>query len=356
MPEQKAGWPWNTQTDPAIFDREPHWPTITIVTPSLNQGEFLEETIRSVLLQNYPSIEYYVIDGGSTDNTPEIINKYKDHITWTISEPDQGQSEAINKGLRKANGLMFNWLNSDDILAPDALFHIASAFIKTDPLVICGQTILYDQETGKETVPFVMGVNKTPEETFAYPLINQPGTFFNVEVLQKIGGINESLHYIMDVEFWRRFLAFYGVGRIHRMKELVSYFRYHSASKSTTNLPNFSKELASLDLYLAQQLKYPEFYIDWIRSRTDQAVQYLPSAWDFPALDQKRLKSMQIRDYLIELYNQGKRQVCKAYLKKYPGYNIPLNDRRFLKLYLKVMILPEKLEIFLRKMFNLLIP
>lgn len=120
-PSGKSGWPW---TDVALSIVPPNgveYPKITLVTPSFNQGEFIEETIRSVLLQNYPNLEYIIIDGGSTDDTVAIIKKYEKYISYWISEKDKGQSEAINKGLKIATGEIFNWLNSDDYYAPGTL-------------------------------------------------------------------------------------------------------------------------------------------------------------------------------------------------------------------------------------------
>src|SRR5690606_31772171 len=108
------------------------WPKISIVTPSYNQGQFIEETILSILNQNYPNLEYIIIDGGSTDNTVEIIKKYEDRITYWVSEKDNGQADAINKGLEQCTGEIFNWINSDDYLAKKSLYSIAIASIYND--------------------------------------------------------------------------------------------------------------------------------------------------------------------------------------------------------------------------------
>src|SRR5687767_12795196 len=119
--ENKKGWPWNQETTFNPGDSKKDWPKISIVTPSYNQGIFLEETLRSILLQNYPNLELIVIDGGSNDNSVEIIKKYEPWITYWITEKDRGQSDAINKGIRRTTGEILTWINSDDLLTPGSL-------------------------------------------------------------------------------------------------------------------------------------------------------------------------------------------------------------------------------------------
>ena len=121
-PKGKKGWPWTVQTDlpkETMPNGEP-WPRISLVTPSYNQGRYIEETIRSVLLQNYPNLEYVIIDGGSTDETLAILQKYEHWLTYWASEPDHGQSHAINKGFQRCTGTILNWLCSDDILLEES--------------------------------------------------------------------------------------------------------------------------------------------------------------------------------------------------------------------------------------------
>jgi len=133
-PSGKDGWPWTGQS-PSLPDKMPDgrpWPKISVVTPSYNQGNYIEETIRSVLLQSYPNLEYVIIDGGSTDNSVEIINKYEAWLTYWVSEKDRGQSHAINKGLKHATGDIFHWLNSDDQFTQGALEAAARA-VRSEP-------------------------------------------------------------------------------------------------------------------------------------------------------------------------------------------------------------------------------
>src|SRR5467141_2605988 len=127
-PAGRSGWPWTqeTQSLPSGRADSSPWPRISIVTPSYNQGEFIEETIRSILLQGYPDLEYIVMDGGSTDGSVNIIKKYERWLAYWISENDRGQVHAINKGFSRASGVIYNWINSDDSLRPGALGFIAT--------------------------------------------------------------------------------------------------------------------------------------------------------------------------------------------------------------------------------------
>src|ERR1043165_8570399 len=121
-------------------------PKITIITPSYNQGEFLEDTFRSVLEQNYPNLEYFVVDGGSTDASVDIIKRYADHFDWWVSEKDRGQSHAINKGLERATGDIVTWLNSDDYYPPDILHFVAQMFDDPNVHLINGDCEIIDGE------------------------------------------------------------------------------------------------------------------------------------------------------------------------------------------------------------------
>ena len=147
-PAGKTGWPWTEESAPSLPPTRPAgqpWPRITVVTPSFNQAVFLEATIRSILLQGYPDLEYYVLDGGSKDGSVDIIKKYAPWLTYWFSGPDGGQSSAINRGLELGSGLFATWINSDDMLCKNALTNQALSFGFAADLVNIGDTVNIDQ-------------------------------------------------------------------------------------------------------------------------------------------------------------------------------------------------------------------
>ena len=131
-PQGRSGWPWTEASRPLprVTTHGEPWPKISIVTPSFNQAQYLEETIRSVLLQGYPNLEYFVYDGGSTDGSVDILRRYGAFLDGWVSERDKGQSDAINKGFARCTGEVVNWLCSDDVLLPGALSQVGQAFVE----------------------------------------------------------------------------------------------------------------------------------------------------------------------------------------------------------------------------------
>lgn len=235
-PHDKSGWPWTEQTNPLSrrMSNDSDWPLITIVTPSYNQAQFIEETIRSVLLQGYPNLEYIIIDGGSTDGSLEIIKKYEKYLAFWVSEPDRGQSQAINKGFHKTTGSIAAFLNSDDLYLPETLSFVANFLAEhSENDFICGQTEFidtYSQKTqGFEQLFNVVIDERTMTETCH---IAQPSTFFKSSVFPKNGYLNEELNYCFDYDFWLR--AFLSGLKFASTSKVISQFRLHGLSKTNT--------------------------------------------------------------------------------------------------------------------------
>jgi glycosyltransferase involved in cell wall biosynthesis len=207
------------------------WPRISIVTPSYNQGQFIEETIRSVLLQGYPNLEYIVIDGGSTDDSIEIIEKYAPWIAYWTSEPDRGQAHAINKGLARSTGDLLGWINSDDMLLPQAAQNIAAAFEQSPQAVLVGDIVDSYQDGGHRLLLQQKNITfQTIVEPWRHRMRwHQPGVYFPRSLYQQIGLLDEALHYVFDRDWLCRALQ---VALVHYLGVPVAQFRHHNQSKT----------------------------------------------------------------------------------------------------------------------------
>jgi len=221
-------------------------PKISIITPSLNQGAFLEQTILSVLNQNYPNLEYIVIDGGSHDDSVEIIKKYEKHLFYWVSEPDNGQANAINKGLKLASGEIVTWLNSDDYYVDNALSVVASYYMENPFEFLAGSVNMVDEDgnflrTNSSSWPEL-------QEGFFNNKVNipQPGSFFTKSLIYKIGLLDENFHYAMDFDFWVR--ARLNDIEMKMVPDVFTNFRVHDNSKSSEGGMKFTLEI--LNKYL----------------------------------------------------------------------------------------------------------
>jgi glycosyltransferase involved in cell wall biosynthesis len=237
----KSGWPWTEASRPTPEDVG-IWPRITVVTPSLNQGGFLEETIRSVLLQGYPNLEYMIMDGGSTDTTLDVIRRYEPWIEHWVSEKDQGQSQAINKGFQKATGEFVMWLNADDLLFRDALNKVGHALrLLPDAGMIYGTGVKIDAEGNVlKRIPF-----RPYDEMLLRTLffILQPSSLVRRSCLIEVGFLDESFHYAMD---WDLALKLSRVCRIHAINLDIGMLRMHAACKSLSGGSVRQREIASI--------------------------------------------------------------------------------------------------------------
>ena len=239
-PPGRVGWPWTEGTPslPATAQAGRPWPSISIVTPSFNQGAYLEETIRSILLQGYPNLEYIIVDGGSTDESVAIIKKYEPWLTLWVSEPDQGQPQAINKGLARCTGEIFQWINSDDYLLAGSLGKVAEALEDAD--AVAGVVINFDETGIRETL--------VPGELDAVKLIfaesstrwHQPGLWLRRQGVIACGGIDDSYHYSLDWDLTIRYLGRFN--RVNRLPDVLVHFRLHPESKTVSNWERFMQE------------------------------------------------------------------------------------------------------------------
>lgn len=218
---------------------------ISIITPSYQQAAFLQECLVSVAEQDHDDVEHIVVDGGSTDGSEAIIRSHAHKLAWWCSEPDGGQSDALNKGLAKATGDVFGWINSDDLLLPGALRHVAGIFsAHPEVKVVTGVRLRRSPDGTDEVRP-----SEDPEDTRAWfiaPRINQQATFMRLSSIRDTGGIDDQLHYVMDLELWWRTLFVHGPAAVHVTQRPLAVFRMHHGSKSTMAQPAFVDETAAI--------------------------------------------------------------------------------------------------------------
>ncbi len=322
-PVDKHGWPW-AETSPVLpprmSDGSP-WPRITVVTPSYRQGRYLEETLRSVLLQNYPNLEYFVIDGGSEDESQSIIQRYAPWLSYWVSEKDSGQAHAINKGLQRATGEIFNWINSDDLLMPGALAVIAQSFAETQADVVAATCINFGQ--GAEQP--ITNANLTLAGLLGFhpnTIYHQPAVWLRRVPLLECGAIDERYHYVFDWEMTLRYLSKYP--NAHYLTNAVARFRLHAASKTTAQAERFEAEHFLLWEKFGHTLSSPalralcdrklrhkkwlkllnEFEHDHERSRVYRAAKLSYLACLDPAMRFTRMTAGAIKRHLLNQYVQ----------------------------------------------------
>ena len=240
-------------------DSQFSYPKISIVTPSFNQGKYIEQTIQSVLNQNYPNLEYIIIDGGSTDETVEIIKKYEQQLSYWVTEPDKGQTDAINKGFAKCTGEIFNWINSDDYYEQGTFEKLAKLFSDNCNVnVVCGREWSFEDENPADKILNAGSIIKQNIfETISAGVIDQPCTFFRKQAIDEFFPLHASLHYVMDKQLWWGYLLKFGQGYILQTDSIFTWFRLHAQSKSIAQEQHFGKEIDQLKQSLFKQLKAP---------------------------------------------------------------------------------------------------
>jgi glycosyltransferase involved in cell wall biosynthesis len=248
------GWPRQPAPTPIPIGRE--WPWVSLVTPSLNQGRYIESTLLSVIHQGYPNLEYIVMDGGSTDGTLEILRRHEARLAHWESSPDRGQSDAINKGWRRATGTYVWWLNADDLLTPGSLFAAVEALESDRSLdFVYGDTLLLDQDdviVGRfhyrdfDFVDFILNRRDLP----------QAGALMRRSTLDRIGLLDEGLHYLMDYDLWIRLAL--GGGRFARIDRALALFRLHEEAKTEAGSLRSVEERHRLHRWLLAHPGLPE--------------------------------------------------------------------------------------------------
>lgn len=228
-------------------------PLVSVVTPSFNQAAYLQQTLRSVLEQNYADIEYIVIDGGSTDGSVELIKKYASRLSYWVSEKDSGQAEAINKGMQRAHGEIVAWLNSDDYYLPGAVSAAVKAFEQDrEALLVYGNMLAVDADG--QIINHLTYRPLTLQDLLCFEIIGQPAVFMRRAAFEQAGGLDPSYHFLLDHHLWIRIAA---QGRLLYVPQTWAAARYHAAAKNRASAAEFGDEAFRI--------------LNWARSRPDLA-------------------------------------------------------------------------------------
>jgi glycosyltransferase involved in cell wall biosynthesis len=290
-------------------------PRISIVTPTYNQASTIRETIDSVLGQDYPDLELWVFDAGSRDGTLEILREYEadPRFHW-VSEPDRGQSDAINKGLARCTGAIFNWLNSDDYLEPGALRIVAGCFEKNRELdIVSGTTAEFWGDPPKISNHLRLQMRASAEATIPVGIFCQPGTFWRTEIVRALGGIDPSLHCVLDWNLWVRYLARYGQDRVLRRDELLARFRQHLAAKTSLDSSKFYEETRIVFHNLHLTLRAPQPFLmpdveknpAWVRNEFQLG----------PAFDRERYLGC-YAERMVRVHRKSEPALAKVWLRQ----------------------------------------
>jgi len=228
-------------------------PRVSIITPSYNQAQFLEQTIRSVLDQNYPNLEYWVIDGGSTDGSLEIIQKYAGQLAGWVSEPDRGQAEGINKGLARATGEVVAWLNSDDVYYPGAVGAAVGALAANPQASFVFSDVESIDEAGKPFHRMRYG-HWGLADLMRFRIIGQPAVFIRRTYLAQTGLLDPSYHYLLDHHLWLRLAALAEPAYVPG--ELWAAARMHASAKNMAQAAGFAPEALQLAEWILQDPRF----------------------------------------------------------------------------------------------------
>jgi glycosyltransferase involved in cell wall biosynthesis len=232
-------------------------PRVSVITPSYNQAAFLEQTIQSVLSQNYPNLEYMVVDGGSTDGSLEIIQKYAHRLAWWVSEKDSGQAEAINKGFKRASGELVGWLNSDDLYQRGSIQAAVEAFQCHPEAGLVYGDVLSINAAG-DPINLMKFAPYTLQDLMAFKIICQPGAMLRRSVLEQAGLLELRFHYMLDHHLWLRMVRLAPMVYLPRLQAAA---RFHPAAKNLAHAPKFGEEALQVAAWLAAQPEFAPFFI-----------------------------------------------------------------------------------------------
>lgn len=227
---------------------------VSIITPSFNQARYLEQTIQSVLGQDYPHLEYIVVDGASTDGSVEAIKKYADKLTWWVSEKDSGQAEAINKGLARAKGEIVAWLNSDDYYLPSAVASAVKVFDENPDVALVYGNMLAVDERGNAFNALTYK-QLSLQDLLCFQIIGQPAVFFRCKVLEKAGLLDPTFHFLLDHHLWIRIAQH---GKILHVNQMWAAARYHAEAKNRAKAAEFGREAFRILAWAESQPKLGE--------------------------------------------------------------------------------------------------
>lgn len=326
-------------------------PKITIITPSYNQAQYLEQTLDSVLSQGYPNLEYFVFDGGSSDGSVEILKKYEKYLTYWESQPDKGQSDAINKGLVRATGEIVNWLNSDDYYEKSTLKIVGEAFTEESVNVLCCRSRIFFSENN-QTSHYSSGTDVYPNnlaKAIGWARIDQPETFFRATAINKMGLLNPRLHYVMDKEWWIRYLWLFGQEKVYKSDEVLVNFRLHGESKTVSQKVGFVKESVSLYYTLAHHYQLKK-YVDFLKANFEVTiVQSLTELPTKPKEEVELIMNYHIFLIFLEAYANNDYRLAKVATSLINSDLLSISERKeFIKVGSRLRYLP----IYVKKAFN----
>jgi glycosyltransferase involved in cell wall biosynthesis len=250
-------------------------PRITIVTPSFDQGQYLEQTICSVLDQRYPNLEYIICDGGSTDQSVDIIRKYEKHLAWWCSEKDRGQSHGINKGFERATGDLYAYINSDDYYLPGAFDRVADAY-QSGGKMICGWSQYLEPDGGIR--PYPIQAHAEPSDWLIKNPIPQQSTFWSAKIWRDLGPFRVDLHFSFDYEYW---LRIYFKGRIDPklVHQCLAVFRLHEKAKTSSSEQPFEADDKLLRDEYMRYLSWSQRRLVWSARRREKARANRLAGW-----------------------------------------------------------------------------